>query len=103
MSFTALIDANVLWSASLRDTIIRAARADLFQPAWSVEILAELARSLEEDAGLLPARVARTVSLIDKACPGACVNGYQALTPVMTNHPGDHHVLAAAVHAKAEV
>jgi hypothetical protein len=35
--------------------------------------------------------------------PDAEVSGYEHLLPIMTNHPKDRHVLAAATHAKAKV
>jgi hypothetical protein len=35
------------------------------------------------------------------AYPSAAVDGYAHLIPQMTNHPGDRHVLAAAVHGGA--
>jgi hypothetical protein len=37
------------------------------------------------------------------AFPSAAVAGYESLIESMTNDPGDRHVLAAAVRARAEV
>jgi predicted nucleic acid-binding protein len=104
MAFVALVDANVLWSAALRDTLVRAALADLYRPAWSEEILDELLRNLKRQLpDLDPSKLDRTVQLLRDWLPDALVDGYQALIPTMTNHPKDRHVLAAAVHAGAEV
>src|SRR4051794_26768871 len=104
MAFVAVLDANVLWSAALRDTLVRAALADLYRPVWSEEILAEMLRNLKRKRpNLNPARLDRMVHLLRAEIPDALVDGYQGLVPTMTNDPGDRHVLAAAVHAGAEV
>jgi hypothetical protein len=47
VALAALLDANVLWSAALRDTLLLAAESDLFRPAWTREILQEVSRSLK--------------------------------------------------------
>jgi predicted nucleic acid-binding protein len=103
MVFVALIDANVLWSAALRDTLARAALAGLYRPAWTEQILTEAMDSLKRRPDLDPASIDRTFQLLRAALPEANVEGYQALIPMMTNHPKDWHVLAAAIHAGAEV
>jgi len=104
VTFVALLDANVLWSAPLRDTILRAARRDLFRPAWTEAILAEVAGSLKRRRpDLDPERIDRTVGIIHTKFPAALVEGYEALIPIMQNDQGDRHVLAAAVRAGAQV
>ncbi|MEV6322653.1 PIN domain-containing protein [Nocardia sp. NPDC051787] len=40
------LDTCVLYPAHLRDTVLRLAEANLIQPLWSAEILAELHRNL---------------------------------------------------------
>jgi predicted nucleic acid-binding protein len=104
MAFVALIDANVLYGAALRDTVVRAALADLYRPAWSADILAEMVHSIRrERPDLAPERIERTAPLMRDWLPEALVDGYQALASTMTNDPGDRHVLAAAVRAGAHV
>ena len=44
--FKVVLDANVLYPFSLRDTLLRAAAAALFQVYWSDEILEETRRNL---------------------------------------------------------
>jgi hypothetical protein len=39
---------------------------------------------------------------IRRCFPEACVEGFEPLIDVMTNHPGDRHVLAAAVRSHAQ-
>jgi predicted nucleic acid-binding protein len=102
MAFTALLDTNVLWSAAVRDTLLRAAKRGLYRPAWTEDILGELARSLKRQRpDLDPARLDRMVGLIRQSFPAALVEGYEELIPVMRNHEGDRHVLAAAVRVGA--
>ena len=87
MAFVAVIDANVLWSAALRDTLVRAALADLYRPLWTDEILAEMLRNLKRKRpDLNPARLDRTVDLLRAEVPDALVDGYQGLVPTMTDH-----------------
>jgi hypothetical protein len=44
--FKVVLDANVLYPFSLRDTLLRAASEGLFQLYWSDQILEEARRSL---------------------------------------------------------
>ncbi len=104
MALTALLDANALWSPALRDTLLRAAEYDLYRPAWSRRILDEMKLSiLRKRPDVDPARLDRTISLMLARFPDARVEGYEDLTPRLTNHPGDRHVLAAAIRAGAGV
>jgi hypothetical protein len=53
----ALIDANVLVQAPVRDTLLRLAEAPaLYKPVWSAEIMAEVKRTLERRFGIGPDR-----------------------------------------------
>src|SRR5574340_1378623 len=104
MRIIAVIDANVLWSAALRDILLRAASRGLYQPAWTDRIINEMAFSLKaRRPDLDPARIDRTVSRILEGFPEALVEGYDDITTSMLNHEGDRHVLAAAVQAKANI
>jgi predicted nucleic acid-binding protein len=96
-----LLDANVLWSPVLRDTLLRAAELHLFRPLWSDEILSELVRTIPaKRTGVQPDRLNYLVARMRAAFPDATITGYSAILPSLTNHPGDRHVLAAAIHGK---
>ena len=100
----ALLDANVLWSAALRDTLLLAAEENLFRPVWTRQILGEMARSLKaRRPDLHPSRIDRTVDQILTHFPEALVEAYEHLIPQMQNDAGDRHVLAAAVRARSNV
>jgi hypothetical protein len=99
-----LLDANALWSAPVRDTLLLSAEHDLFRPAWTLRILHEMAESLKaKRPDLNPARIDRTVDRLLEHFPEALVANYEDLVPRMRNHEGDRHVLAAAVRIRASV
>jgi predicted nucleic acid-binding protein len=104
LAFTALLDANVLYPVYLCSALLRLAQAQIYQVRWSEQILQEALRSLkaryppEEHASL-----ERRFDAMERHFPEAMVTGYENLIPVMTNHEGDRHVLAAAIRGRADV
>ena len=102
-SFVCVLDACVLIPAALRDTLLRAADAGLYAPRWSATILEETRRNLVSQLGLSESQAQRLIDTIQTYFPEAVVTGYESLIDVMTNHPKDRHVLAAAVVSGAEV
>jgi hypothetical protein len=44
--FIVVVDANVLYPLTLRDTVLRAAAAGFYQLRWSADILEEMERNL---------------------------------------------------------
>lgn len=104
MALIALLDANVMWSAAIRDTLLLAAEQDLFRPVWTRQILEEMSRSLKaRRPDLDPARIDRTVDQILTHFPEALIERYEHLIPEMRNDEGDRHVLAAAVRSGSRV
>jgi predicted nucleic acid-binding protein len=99
-----LLDACVLIPMPLADTLLRlAADSSLYQPKWSERIMTEVSRNLEQNFGLSRQKAMHRETEIRRHFPEAWVEGYDDLIPKMTNHPKDRHVLAAAVHAHAQV
>ena len=49
MAFTVVLDACVLYPASLRDTLLRLAEVELYDVKWSQRILDEAVDNLVED------------------------------------------------------
>lgn len=100
----ALLDANVLWSAPIRDTLLRAAELDLFKPLWTTQILEEFSRTFaDRRRDISVKQIERLIIQLNAAFPTASVNSYEQLIHRMTNDPGDRHVLAAAVAGQANV
>lgn len=74
---TALLDANVLYSAGLRDLLLRLADRYLFAPLWSPDIHAEWTGSLLADRpDIDPTALDRTRSTMDRHFPDALVTGF---------------------------
>ena len=102
---TALLDANVLYPAGLRDVLLRLADRYLYAPLWSADIHTEWMRSLlidrpDIDAGVLE----RTRAVMDGHFPDAVVTGYETIAAGLDlPDPGDRHVLAAAIRGQADV
>jgi hypothetical protein len=100
----ALLDANVLYPAPLRDLLLQLAFMDLYQARWSAEIDDEWTHNLLVARPELTERIERTRAIMHQALPGALVTGYAALIPNLSlPDQNDRHVLAAAITATAEV
>ncbi len=101
--FRVFLDANVLFPASVRDTLLRAAEAGLIQPYWSEQVLEEMRRNLVKTGQCSDEKAALLVATLRRAFPQSIVSGYEQFLPVMRNHPDDRHVAAAAMAAQAQV
>lgn len=104
MIFSAVLDANVLYPFSLRDTLLRLAELELYRPLWSGRILEEMREALLEH-GISAERAERLVETMREAFEEAEVDEaeIERLEPAMTNDPDDRHVLACAVAADSEL
>lgn len=96
-----VLDANVLFPASLRDTLLRCAEKQLLEPLWSQQILEELQRNLVALGAMDATRASRLVSAMTAAFPSAMVDNYARHIPFMHNDAKDRHVAAAAVEGAA--
>ncbi len=102
-SFSVVLDANVLFPASLRDTLLRSAGADLYRLYLTDDILGETCRNLVRTGRMSEDQASRLSRAIHRSFPEAFVTGYRGLIPTMTNQEKDRHVLAAAVRAGAQI
>ena len=99
-----ILDACVLFPASLRDTLLWAGQRDMYQMLWTDMILEEMRRNLVKNGKMNDAQSQRLVRVIQTTFPRAQVmEEYVSRIDTMTNHPKDRHVLAAAVVAEAQV
>lgn len=100
-----VLDAHVLVPNALRDTLLRAAEAGLYDARWSATTLTELERTLLNR--ILPERpdraerVRHLLVALRAAFPVATVVEDEAVVARLTNAPKDRHVLAAAVQSGA--
>ncbi len=104
MEFVVVYDACVLWSAALRDLLVRLAVARVVQAKWTDRILDETFRSIaEKRPGLSPASLLRTRALMNGAVEDALlVVDEQLIASLRLPDPDDRHVLAAAITAGAQ-
>ena len=102
---TALLDANVLYPAGLRDFLLRLADQYLYTPLWSADIHAEWIESVLSDRPDLTADILEhTRAIMDQHFPDALVTGYSARTAGLDlPDTGDIHVLAAAIEGGADL
>ena len=106
--YTAILDACVLYPATLRDLLLSLARDGLFSARWSERIQNEWVRSLlKRRPELEEAALRHTCELMARAVPDSVVEGFEDIEPGLQGLPDaeDRHVLAAAIcgHADAIV
>ncbi len=103
--YAALLDANVVYSAPLRDLSLQFALMDLFRARWTDDIHREWIEALlRNKPNRERAALERTRNLMDKATRDCLVSGYEAMVPsLMLPDPDDRHVLAAAIVGHCDV
>ncbi len=103
--YTALLDANVLYPAPIRDILMQLAVSDLFRAKWTADIHREWIEALlRNEPHRERAALERTRSLMDTAVRDCLVTGYKPLIPGLElPDPDDRHVLAAAIVGHCDV
>lgn len=103
--FTAILDANVLYPAPVRDLLLHLATFDLYKPKWTQTIQEEWKRNLlKKRPDLKTGQLDKTIHEMNKAFPDAGVEQYESLIATFDLADiDDRHVLAAAVRCQAEV
>jgi predicted nucleic acid-binding protein len=105
---TVLLDANVLYSRSLRDYILYAAEDMLVSVAWSTQILDEMLRHLTANLRAFTAESGEVLTgLMNDYFPTARINPDSGHFDRLRQHDlpdeSDRHVLAAALAAEADI
>lgn len=102
---TVLYDACVLYPAPLRDLLLHVAVSDFFHAKWTDAIHDEWIRNVLKDRpDLKPEQLQRTRELMNAHVLDCLVTGYETLIDSVTlPDPDDRHVLAAAIHAGADL
>lgn len=102
---TAVLDACVLYGATVADLLMRLAAAGLFRARWTERIHAEwIDALLRSRPDLDRAALERRRAAMNRGAEGCVVEGYERwMAGLSLPDPGDHHVLAAAIQARAHV
>ncbi|KOX20971.1 toxin-antitoxin system, toxin component, PIN family protein [Saccharothrix sp. NRRL B-16348] len=104
MAFVVVYDACALYGNTVRNLLIRVARARLVQAKWTERILDEVDRSLAVKRGIPEEKRRRLRKLINGSVADCLVEGYESLIDsLVLPDPDDRHVLAAAIRAGAQV
>ena len=100
----AILDANILFPADLRNTFMYLTLTGAFNARWTAQIHEEWIRNvLKTRPDLTRASLERTRQLMDRHALDALVEDYEFLIPTLElPDADDRHVLAAAIHARAE-
>lgn len=105
--YTAVLDACVLYPASLRDLLLTLSVDGVYGARWTDDIQNEWMRNLLINRPeLSAAALGRTAGLMNDAIDDARITNYEYLIDSLTlPDPDDRHVLAAAIvgHADAIV
>ena len=99
----AVLDANVLYPAHVRDLLLRLAIDGRYRPVWSRRIHDEWTRNVLQDRlDITAGQLERTRRQMDRAFPDATAEGYEEHEGgINLPDPDDAHVAAAAVTAGA--
>jgi predicted nucleic acid-binding protein len=97
-------DANVLYSAALRDLLMELGVGEVFEPRWTEEIHEEwIINVLLNNPNLTSERLARTKNMMNASIKNCLVQGYETIIQDLElPDPDDRHVLAAAIHSDAD-
>ncbi|MBI1625176.1 PIN domain-containing protein [Comamonas suwonensis] len=102
--FTAVLDANVLYPALLRDVLLSLAQTGIYVARWSVDIEDEWSRHLIQDFPDKEASIRHMTLQMQTAIPDCLIRGYEPFIDGLNlPDPDDRHVLAAAIVGHADV
>jgi len=101
--FPVLLDSCVLYPYELRDLLLEIAHEHLYRVHWSPQILDDTTRNLVADGRTTTEKASRFCAQMERTFPEALVEPPLGLADQLGCDPGDRHVLAAAIAAKAEL
>ena len=103
-TFIVIYDSCVLYSAPLRDLLMRLALTDLYQAKWTKDIHREWMRNLLKNRpDLTKERLELTQSKMDSHVRDCLVTDYEDLIEnLKLPDPNDRHILAAAIKVNAQ-
>ncbi len=96
--YTALLDANTLYPAPLRDLLLSLAVDGLYHARWTARIHDEWTHNLAMNRPELAERLPQLVALMNRSVPDCLIENYEALIDGLAlPDADDRHVLAAAI------
>ena len=96
--FPVILDSDVLFGVNSTDLLMSLGHAGMYRPHWTSEILAGAQRNiLRVRPGVDATQLRQRFDDMNEALPDALIEVPPGLEDSMPNHPGDRHVLAAAV------
>ena len=103
-TFTAILDANVLFGIRLTSLLRELAMSGLFRARWSLDIHREWMEAVHTKHGIPMCELDYRRQCMETAIPDGRVDGYEPLVNGLTlPDPNDRHVLAAAIRCNADV
>lgn len=104
-TYTALFDANVLYSQPVTDIVVELASTRLFRARWSDDIHDEWIRNVHKARpDLTLEQLEKRRRAMDNALQQPCVTSYERLIEGLElPDKDDRHVLAAAIEGRADV
>jgi predicted nucleic acid-binding protein len=101
--YTAVLDANTLYPAPLRDLLLSLAVDGLYHARWTTRIHEEWVRNLTGNRPELQPRLEALVELMNRSVPDCLVENHEGLIAgLVLPDPDDRHVLAAAIAGHAD-
>jgi hypothetical protein len=101
--YTAVLDANTLYPAPLRDLLLSLAVDGLYHARWTTRIHEEWVRNLTGNRPELQPRLGTLVELMNRSVPDCLVENHEGLIAgLILPDPDDRHVLAAAIAGHAD-
>jgi len=101
----AVLDACVLYSAPMRDTLLCFAQQGLYLPQWSDIITDEWLRNLLKNrTDLKEERLLRTIARMNTYFDDANITDFDHhISTIQLPDPNDRHVVACAIQCEAEI
>jgi predicted nucleic acid-binding protein len=99
----AVLDACVIYPSVLREILIGAAAAGLYQPLWSERILGEWVRAVAKLGPLAVAQATGEAAMMRAAFPASMIREQPGIAARLhLPDPDDVHVLAVAIAGNAD-
>ena len=96
--YTAVLDANTLYPAPLRDLLLSLAVDGLYHARWTARIHEEWVRNLTRNRPELEAQLGALVEVMNRSVPDRLVENYEGLIAgLVLPDSDDRHVLAGVV------